>query len=40
MIYINNDPEDFKNIFVLSHGNDQLQYDIVANDSIRYWLKT
>lgn len=40
LVYQNNNPEDFKNIFRLKVGDKYYDYDVVANDSIRYWLQS
>lgn len=38
-LYINKDPELFKTIFQLEVNGKRLNYEVVRNDSIRYFLE-
>jgi hypothetical protein len=38
-LYVNNDPDLFKTIFVLEVNGNKLDYEITRNDSIRYFLE-
>lgn len=38
-LYYNNDPELFKTIFQLEVNGKRLTYEVVRNDSIRYFLE-
>ena len=38
IIYENNDPDEFKNIFRLLVVGEEVEYNMMRNDTITYWI--